>query len=150
MLIRYTNRLGVVMCGWSLVDCILWLWSSRYDGCIPDIISIYFFARLLRVSRTLIFLLVADSAQESDIMDHLVSFPGIFTRSRLIVRIQAFFTFGLACFTGSLFDSYGHKPLIIGGTLSLVLGFCMLSLCTQYYQFFLVHASLIAWGSNLL
>jgi hypothetical protein len=26
----------------------------------------------------------------------------------------------------------------------------MLSLCTEYYQFFLVHASLIAWGSNLL
>lgn len=83
-------------------------------------------------------------------MDHLVSFPDSLNRRRLIIRIQAFFTFGLACFTGSLFDSYGHKPLIIGGTVSLVLGFCMLSLCTQYYQFFLVHASLIAWGSNLL
>jgi MFS family permease len=67
-----------------------------------------------------------------------------------IVSVQAFFQFGLACFTGSLFDSYGHKPLIAAGTFFLVLGFCMLSLCTQYYQFFLVHATLIAWGSNLL
>jgi len=83
-------------------------------------------------------------------VDHFVSFPDSLHRRRLILSIQAFFTFGLACFTGSLFDSYGHKPLIIGGTVSLVLGFCMLSLCTQYYQFFLVHASLIAWGSNLL
>lgn len=63
---------------------------------------------------------------------------------------QAFFTFGLACFTGALFDKYGHRPLIAAGTFFLVLGFCMLSLCTQYYQLFLVHATLIAWGCNLL
>lgn len=92
--------------------------------------------------------------QERDIMDHIVSHH-IKTSLRLwsdadLGRTQAFFQFGLACFSGSLFDSYGHKPLIAGGTFCLVLGFCMLSLCTQYYQFFIVHATLIAWGSNLL
>jgi hypothetical protein len=138
------------MCVWSLVDSILWIWASWNDGSIPDIIPVYFFARVLRVSRTFIFLSFADStrSQISWIISLVLS--GFIGESKLINRIQAFFTFGLACFTGSLFDSYGHKPLIIGGTVSLVLGFCMLSLCTEYYQFFLVHASLIAWGSNLL
>ena len=65
-------------------------------------------------------------------------------------RTQAFFTFSLACFTGALFDKYGHKVLIAAGTFFLVLGFCMLSLCTKYYQFFLVHATLLAWGCNLM
>ena len=72
---RDADGLGVVMCGWSLVDCILWLWTSGHDGSIPNIISIFFFARLLRVSRTLIFLSATDRLQESNIMDHLVSFP---------------------------------------------------------------------------
>lgn len=68
----------------------------------------------------------------------------------LIDSVQAFFTFGLACFTGALFDKYGHKPLIAAGTFFLVLGFCLLSLCSQYYQLILVHGTLLAWGCNLL
>jgi hypothetical protein len=64
--------------------------------------------------------------------------------------VQAFVTFSLACFSGALFDKCGHRPLIAGGTFSLTLGFCMLSLCTQYWQVFIVHATLIAWGCNLL
>jgi hypothetical protein len=50
----------MVMCVWSLVDCILWIWASGNDGRVPNIIQVYFFARLLRVSRTLIFLSFAD------------------------------------------------------------------------------------------
>ncbi|GFZ51802.1 hypothetical protein JCM24511_09570 [Saitozyma sp. JCM 24511] len=67
-----------------------------------------------------------------------------------ITSVQAFVTFSLACFSGALFDKCGHRPLIAGGTFSLTLGFCMLSLCTQYWQVFIVHATLIAWGCNLL
>lgn len=67
-----------------------------------------------------------------------------------IVSIQTFLTFGLACFTGALFDKYGHRPLIATGTFCLVLGFCMLSLCSKYYQLMLVHASLLPVGCNLM
>ena len=81
--IRDADGLGMVMCVWSLVDCILWLWASGNHGCISDIIPVYFFARLLRVSRTLICLSFADCFQESNLMDNLVSSP------RYIVKKQA-------------------------------------------------------------
>ncbi|GFZ52416.1 hypothetical protein JCM24511_10189 [Saitozyma sp. JCM 24511] len=68
----------------------------------------------------------------------------------IVLSVQAFVTFGLACFTGALFDKFGHRPLIAAGTFSLALGFCILSLCTRYWQMFIVHATLIAWGCNLL
>jgi MFS family permease len=67
-----------------------------------------------------------------------------------IVSTQTFLTFGLSCFTGALFDKYGHRPLIATGTFCLVLGFCMLSLCTRYYQLMLVHASFLPIGCNLM
>lgn len=67
-----------------------------------------------------------------------------------IISVQTFLTFGASCFTGSLFDKYGHRPLIASGTFSLVLGFCMLSLCSKYYQLMLVHATLLPLGCNLL
>ena len=63
---------------------------------------------------------------------------------------QAAMAFGLAAFTGSLFDLYGHKPLVIAGSILLPLGFCMLSLCTKYYQIFLCHTTLISLGMNMM
>jgi MFS family permease len=67
-----------------------------------------------------------------------------------IISVQTFVTFAASCFTGSLFDKYGHRPLIATGTFLLVLGFCMLSLCKEYYQLMLVHATMLPLGCNLL
>ena len=63
---------------------------------------------------------------------------------------QAAVAFGLAAFTGSLFDLYGHRPLVATGTVCVVLGYCMLSLCSKFYQIFLCHATLIPIGMNLM
>ena len=63
---------------------------------------------------------------------------------------QACIAFGPAAFTGSLFDLYGHRPLVATGTVFLILGYCMLSLSSKYYQIFLCHATLIPFGMNLL
>ncbi|WRT67108.1 uncharacterized protein IL334_004074 [Kwoniella shivajii] len=63
---------------------------------------------------------------------------------------QGFVTFGLSIFTGSLFDLYGHRYLMGSGTFLLTLGYCLLSLCTQYYQIFLCHSTLIPVGMNFM
>jgi MFS family permease len=55
-----------------------------------------------------------------------------------------------AIFTGSLFDKYGHRPLVAVGGILITLGFVFLSLSTEYYQIFLCHTTLIALGCNLL
>jgi MFS family permease len=91
------------------------------------------------------------SLQQPNLLDYLVSpFLMPFESLLIVLSVQAFVTFGLACFTGALFDKFGHRPLIAAGTFSLALGFCILSLCTRYWQMFIVHATLIAWGCNLL
>lgn len=67
-----------------------------------------------------------------------------------ITSAQSFGTFAPAIVTGSLFDKYGHRPLVaIGGT-SIALGFLLLSFSSRYYQIILCHGTLIAWGCNLL
>ncbi|KAL7422298.1 U4/U6-U5 snRNP complex subunit dib1 [Cryptotrichosporon argae] len=63
---------------------------------------------------------------------------------------QAAICFSTSVFTGPLHDLYGCKKLIAAGTLLLVLGFCMLSLCHEYYQVFLCHCTLIAMGMNFM
>jgi len=86
-------------------------------------------------------------------LDRRVSLPLIAPDDRMFIatlRTQAFVCFFTSVFTGPLFDMYGHKPLVAGGTVMLVFGFCMLSLCSQYYQVFICHALLISMGMDLL
>ncbi|KAK6902906.1 hypothetical protein I203_108166 [Kwoniella mangroviensis CBS 8507] len=75
-----------------------------------------------------------------------------YTQSQVawIGGIQAFVTFGLSIVTGSLFDLYGHKHLMVSGTFLLTLGYCLLSLSKKYYQIFLCHTTLIAVGMNFM
>ncbi|WWD10171.1 hypothetical protein V865_008305 [Kwoniella europaea PYCC6329] len=75
-----------------------------------------------------------------------------YTQSQVawIGGIQAFVTFGLSIVTGSIFDLYGHKHLMISGTFLLTLGYCLLSLSNKYYQIFLCHTTLIAIGMNFM
>ncbi|KAL6364365.1 hypothetical protein LRP88_01763 [Fusarium phalaenopsidis] len=54
-----------------------------------------------------------------------------------IPSLQIFFLFALGPIVGILFDKYGPRPLIIGGTLLHVFGLMMASLAKTYYQFIL-------------
>ncbi|KAF2994039.1 hypothetical protein E8E13_000394 [Curvularia kusanoi] len=72
-----------------------------------------------------------------------------------IPSVETFFLFVSAPFSGKAFDDYGPRPLLILGTFLHVFGLMMLSLCQQYYQFFLAQsvcsalgAGAIFWASN--
>ena len=54
-----------------------------------------------------------------------------------IPSLQIFFLFALGPVVGIIFDNYGPRPLIIGGTLFHVFGLMMASLAKTYYQFIL-------------
>ncbi|KAJ4209567.1 hypothetical protein NW759_013423 [Fusarium solani] len=54
-----------------------------------------------------------------------------------IPSLQIFFLFALGPVVGILFDKYGPRPLIIGGTILHVFGLMMASLAKTYYQFIL-------------
>ncbi|KAI8712741.1 MFS domain-containing protein [Fusarium sp. LHS14.1] len=54
-----------------------------------------------------------------------------------IPSLQIFFLFALGPIVGILFDKYGPRPLIVGGTLLHVFGLMMASLAKTYYQFIL-------------
>ena len=54
-----------------------------------------------------------------------------------IPSLQIFFLFALGPVVGIMFDNYGPRPLIIGGTLLHVFGLMMASLAKTYYQFIL-------------
>ncbi|KAH8665501.1 major facilitator superfamily domain-containing protein [Ilyonectria robusta] len=54
-----------------------------------------------------------------------------------IPSLQLFFLFGLGPIVGRIFDIYGPRPLIIGGTILHVFGLMMASLARTYYQFLL-------------
>ncbi|BEJ15484.1 hypothetical protein CspHIS471_0500890 [Cutaneotrichosporon sp. HIS471] len=63
---------------------------------------------------------------------------------------QAAVCFSSCLFTGPLFDRYGCRPLLAGGAFLLFLAFIILSFCKEYYQIFLVHATLMAMGMDFM
>ena len=67
-----------------------------------------------------------------------------------IPSVQVFFFFLGGMLTGVGFDMFGPRPIIIPGGLILVFGFMMLSLCKEYYQFFLCQSILIGLGSTMV
>lgn len=54
-----------------------------------------------------------------------------------IPSLQLFCLFAMGPVVGVLYDNYGPRPLIVGGTLLHVFGLMMASLATKYYQFIL-------------
>ncbi|KAH8896776.1 MFS general substrate transporter [Thozetella sp. PMI_491] len=54
-----------------------------------------------------------------------------------IPSLQVFFMMAMGPVVGKLFDTYGPRWLIIGGTFLHVFGLMMASISTQYYQFLL-------------
>ncbi|KAK8851122.1 major facilitator superfamily domain-containing protein [Apiospora arundinis] len=63
-----------------------------------------------------------------------------------IPSLQIFFLFFLGPVVGILYDNYGPRPLIIGGTLLHVFGLMMASLATEYYHFILAQGVCSAIG----
>ena len=63
-----------------------------------------------------------------------------------IPALQLFFLFALGPFIGIIYDSYGPRPLILGGTIFHVFGLMMASLATKYYQFMLSQGVCSALG----
>ncbi|KAI1173371.1 major facilitator superfamily domain-containing protein [Nemania sp. FL0916] len=63
-----------------------------------------------------------------------------------IPSLQLFFLFALGPLVGIIFDNYGPRPLIIGGTLFHVVGLMLASLAKTYYQFILTQGVVSAIG----
>ncbi|CAG8959744.1 hypothetical protein HYFRA_00001650 [Hymenoscyphus fraxineus] len=67
-----------------------------------------------------------------------------------IPSLQLFFLFALGPVAGVMFDKYGPRPLIIGGTILHVFGLMMASLAKTYYQFILSQGVCSAIGVAFL
>ncbi|KAI1770115.1 MFS general substrate transporter [Hypoxylon cercidicola] len=65
-----------------------------------------------------------------------------------ITSIQVFMMTGLNAVMGRLFDNYGPRWLLIGGTITYVFGLMMLSLSTEYYQIVLSQGIVSAVGMS--
>ncbi|KAF2173928.1 hypothetical protein M409DRAFT_16196 [Zasmidium cellare ATCC 36951] len=72
-----------------------------------------------------------------------------------IPATETFLMFAGAPICGRIFDSYGARWLVIVGSFFQVFGVMMISLCKEYYQFFLaqsicsaIGSSCLFWGSN--
>ena len=51
-----------------------------------------------------------------------------------IISIQTFFMFVIAPITGQVFDSYGPRWIVLGGSVLQVLGVMTMGSCTEYWQ----------------
>jgi MFS family permease len=49
---------------------------------------------------------------------------------------------------GRVFDTHGPRGLLYGGTIILVFGLAMISVCTKYYQFFLAQSLAYSIGAS--
>lgn len=65
-----------------------------------------------------------------------------------IMSVQVFFMVFCGAVFGRLFDMYGPKYLLWGGTFTYVFGLMMVSLSTKYYQFFLAQSVVSSVGSS--
>ncbi|KAF9265650.1 MFS general substrate transporter [Marasmius fiardii PR-910] len=66
-----------------------------------------------------------------------------------IGTFQFFMFFFSGAFVGRFFDSFGAKPLLLPGTVLLVLSLIATSYCYEYYQFFLAQGLLFGVGASL-
>lgn len=67
-----------------------------------------------------------------------------------ITSMQIFVQTGTTAIWGRMFDSYGPRYLLIGGTIVYIFGLMMTSLSSEYYQFFLAQAVVAAAGSGAI
>ncbi|KAI0946413.1 hypothetical protein AcW1_009883 [Taiwanofungus camphoratus] len=67
-----------------------------------------------------------------------------------IGTFQLFFFFFTGAFIGRLFDSFGPTVIIAPGSILLVFGLMMTSLCKEYYQFFLAQGLVFGTGCSMV
>ncbi|OBS22137.1 hypothetical protein FPOA_08473 [Fusarium poae] len=65
-----------------------------------------------------------------------------------IMSVEVFFMVFCSALFGRLFDTYGPKYLLWCGTLAYIFGLMMVSLSTEYYQFFLSQSIVASIGSS--
>ena len=67
-----------------------------------------------------------------------------------IPSLEIFMMFFGGTFLGKVFDSYGPRYLLLGGTFFHVFGLMMVSLSSQYYQFLLAQGLCSALGASAI
>ncbi|KAK4955109.1 hypothetical protein LTR10_007303 [Elasticomyces elasticus] len=67
-----------------------------------------------------------------------------------ISSLEAFFMFAGGPIIGKLYDNYGPRWLLIGGTFLHVFGLMMTSLATEYYQFLLAQGVCSPIGASMI
>ncbi|KAM7194425.1 putative MFS monocarboxylate transporter [Naviculisporaceae sp. PSN 640] len=67
-----------------------------------------------------------------------------------IGSVSIFLTYILSPVVGVLVDRYGPMPLVISGSILQIFSMFMISLCTEYYQFFLAQAVVSGVGTCFL
>jgi len=60
------------------------------------------------------------------------------------------FQFFLATIIGQVFDTYGARFLLIGGTVLVTLSLMLTSIFSQYYQLMICHGVIFGIGSGML
>lgn len=65
-----------------------------------------------------------------------------------IPSLEIFMMFFGGPISGKIFDSYGPRYMLLGGSLLHVFGLMMVSLCTEYYQFLLAQGVCSAIGAS--
>ncbi|KAF2483590.1 major facilitator superfamily domain-containing protein [Neohortaea acidophila] len=67
-----------------------------------------------------------------------------------IFSVYAFLSFGAGIFIGPIFDAYGPRYLVLGGSVALVLSVFLMSICTLYWHFLLAYGILGGLGTALI
>ncbi len=67
-----------------------------------------------------------------------------------IFSVYIFLSFGCGITIGPVFDAYGPRFLILGGSISLLLSVFLMSICTQYWHFMLAFGLLGGVGTALI
>ncbi|OBR08756.1 major facilitator superfamily transporter [Colletotrichum higginsianum IMI 349063] len=67
-----------------------------------------------------------------------------------IFSVYTFLCFFGGIYIGPVFDQYGPRWLVLSGTVCLVLGVMLLSICTLYWHFMLAFGILCGLGSSLV
>ncbi|KEY64535.1 hypothetical protein S7711_03601 [Stachybotrys chartarum IBT 7711] len=67
-----------------------------------------------------------------------------------LITVQIFLQSGSSIFWGRLYDLYGPRWLMLGGTVLYIFGLMMTSLATEYYQVLLAQSILSSLGSGAI
>ncbi|KAH8895561.1 MFS general substrate transporter [Thozetella sp. PMI_491] len=67
-----------------------------------------------------------------------------------IFSSYTFVVYFLGIQAGPIFDRHGHRVLLLAGSTLMVIGPFILSVCTEYYQFFLAYSVLMGIGGAMI